>query len=66
MNSKYIALNLLKIPVVSQVCSTSESVDIFNTWDEIFLVFTEIRSKFSFSVFFVRGENITFFLVIFR
>ena len=41
VNTKYISSNVLKISVISRVCSTSEIADIFNTQDEIFLVFTE-------------------------
>ena len=41
VNTKYISSNVLKISVISQMRSTSEIADIFNTQDEIFLVFTE-------------------------
>ena len=41
VNTKYISSNVLKISEISRVRSTSEIADIFNTWDEIFLVFTE-------------------------
>ena len=41
VNTKYISSNVLKISVISQVRSTSEIADIFNTFDEIFLVFAE-------------------------
>ena len=41
VDAKYISLNVLKIAVISRVRSTSEIVDIFNTFDEILLVFTE-------------------------
>ena len=37
VNTKYISLNVLKISVISWVRSTSETGDIYNTWDEIFL-----------------------------
>ena len=43
VNTKYISSNVLKISEISRVRSTSEIADIFNTWDEIFLVFTEKR-----------------------
>ena len=43
VNTKYISSNALKISVISRVRSTSEIADIFNTWDEIYLVFTEKR-----------------------
>ena len=45
MNTKFILPNILKISVISRVRSTSEMADIFNTRDQIFLVFTE-KSKF--------------------
>ena len=41
VNTKYISSNVLKISEISRVRSTSEIADIFNTFDEIFLVFTE-------------------------
>ena len=41
MNTKYISSNVLKISVISRVRSTSEIADIFNTWNEIFLVFAD-------------------------
>ena len=41
VNTKYISSNVMKISVNSRVRSTSEFSDIFNTSDEIFLVFTE-------------------------
>ena len=40
VNTKYISSNALKISVISRVHSTSE-IAIFNTSDEIYLVFTE-------------------------
>ena len=43
VDTKYIPSNVLKISVISRVRSTSEIADIFNTWDEIYLVFTEKR-----------------------
>ena len=45
VNTKYISSNALKISVISRLHSTSEMADIFNTWDEIFLVFTNKRAK---------------------
>ena len=50
VNTKYVSLNVLKISVISQVSSTSEIADIFNTFDETFLVFTE--KKYIFFLFF--------------
>ena len=46
VNTKYISSNVLKISVISRVRSTSEIADIFNTRDEIFLVFTEKKQIF--------------------
>ena len=66
VNTKYISSNVLKISVISRVRSTSEIADIFNTFDEIFLVFTRKKSKFSFYFFPLRGKNLTFFIVISR
>ena len=40
--------NVLKISVISQVRSMSEMADIFNTRDEMFLVFTEKKVNFLF------------------
>ena len=48
---KYISSNVLKTSVFSQVQSTSENADVFNTRDEIYLVFTG-TSKSKFSLFF--------------
>ena len=42
VNTKYISSRVLKI-VFSRMRSTGEIDDIFNTWDEIFLVFTETK-----------------------
>ena len=65
VNTKYISSNVLKISVISRVRSTSEISDIFSTWDEIFLVFTKKKIKFSF-IFSVQRKNLTFFIVISR
>ena len=43
VNTKYISSNVLKISVISRGRSTNEIADIFNTFDEIYLVFTEKR-----------------------
>ena len=56
VNTKYILSNVLKISIISRMRSTSEIADIFKTWDEIFLVFTEKKSKFSF--FPLRGKKL--------
>ena len=50
---KYISSNVLKISAFSRV----RIDDIFNTWDEIFLVFTE--KKFFFSFYFIPFRTIT-------
>ena len=65
VNTKYISSNVLKISVISRVRSRSEMADIFNTCNEIVLVFTK-KSKFSFYFFPLRGKNLTFFMVISR
>ena len=52
---------MLKISVISRVRSTSEIADIFNTRDEIFLVFTEKKVNFLF-ISFCLGERLNFFL----
>ena len=41
VNTKYISSNVLKKSVISRVRSTSQIADIFITFDEIVLVFTE-------------------------
>ena len=48
MNTKYDLSNVLKTSEFSRVCSTSENSDVFNSRDEMFLVFTPQKSKFSF------------------
>ena len=60
VNTKYVSSNVLKISVISRVRSPSVNTDIFNTFDEIFLVFTE-KSKFYF-YFSLKGKNLFFFL----
>ena len=47
MNTKYISSSELKTSEFSQVRSTSETFDVFNSRDEIYLAFTE-KSIFSF------------------
>ena len=47
MNTKYISSSGLKTSEFSRVRSTSENSDIFNSRDEIYLVFTG-KSEFSF------------------
>ena len=41
VNIKYMSSNVLKISVISRGRSTSKIADIFNTFDEIFWVFTD-------------------------
>ena len=41
MNTKYISSSVLKTSEFSRVCSTSENSYVFNSRDEIYLVFTE-------------------------
>ena len=41
VNTKYISSSVLKISEFSRVRSTSENSDVFNSRDEIYLVFTE-------------------------
>ena len=65
MNTKYISSNVTKISVISRVRSTSEIADIFNTGDEIFLVFAEKKVNFLF-IFSVKGKQLTFLIVISR
>ena len=47
VNTKYISSSVLKTSEFSRVRSMSENSDVFNSQDEIYLVFTE-KSKFSF------------------
>ena len=62
MNTKCISSNVLKISIISRRRSTSEIADIFNTFDEIFLVITGKKVNFIF-IFSVKGKKINFFLV---
>ena len=54
VNTKYmyISSSELKTSEFSQVRSTSENYDVFNSRDETYLVFTE-KSKFTFYFFFI-------------
>ena len=52
--------NVLKISIISQVRSMSENSDIFNTRNEIFLVFPKKKVNFLFRA------SLNFFLVISR
>ena len=48
VNTKYISSSELKTSEFSRARSTSEIFYVFNSRDEIYLVFTENKSKFSF------------------
>ena len=48
VNTKYISWNELKISVILRVRNTSKIADIFNIFDETYLVFTEKKNIFSF------------------
>ena len=48
VNTKYISSSELKTSEFSRVRSTSEKFYVFNSLDEIYLVFPENKSKFSF------------------
>ena len=52
VNTKYISSIVLKISEISRVRSTSDSADIFNTFDEIFfnIYFKKVNFPFIFSV----------------
>ena len=58
VNTKYTSSNVMKISVNSQVRSKSELSDIFNTWDEIVLIFTEKKVNFLFIFFSMRTNRI--------
>ena len=51
VNTKYISSSVLKTLQFSQVCSTSENFDVFNSQDDIYLVFTERKSNFLFILY---------------
>ena len=44
VNTKYISSSVLKTSEFSRVPSTSENLDVFNSRDDIYLVFTENKS----------------------
>ena len=46
VNTKYILSSVLKTSKFSRVRSTSENSDVFNSQDEIYLVFTEKKEIF--------------------
>ena len=55
VNTKYIASSELKISEFSRVRSTSENFDVFNSLDEIYLVFTEKKANFLFILYITRA-----------
>ena len=50
VNTKHISSNVLKILAISLVLRTREITDIFNTFDEIYLVFTS-KSKYPLCIY---------------
>ena len=52
VNTKYISSSVLKTSEFSRVCSTSTNSDVFNSRDEIYLVFTEKKINFRFILYF--------------
>ena len=57
MNTKYISSSELKISDFSRVRSTNENFDVFNSRDEIYLVFTEKKkSNFFFLFYTIHGH----------
>ena len=55
VNTRYISSNVLKISVISRVRPKNKIADICNTFDELFLVFTE-KNVVVFIVFALRGK----------
>ena len=54
VNTKYISSSVYKTSEFSRVCSTVENSDVFNSRDEIYLVFTE--KKLIFFLFYTFSE----------
>ena len=54
MNTKYDLSNVLKTSEFSRVGNTSENSDVFNSRDEIFLVFTPQKINFLSMLYFFR------------
>ena len=52
VNTKYISSNELKTSEFSRVRSTSENIYVFNSRDEIYLVFTEKKNNNKVSFYF--------------
>ena len=57
VNTKYISSNVLKISVISRVRRKNKIADICNTFDELFLVFTEKKMLLFFVVLALRGKT---------
>ena len=55
MNTKYILSSEFKRSEFSRVRSTSENFDVFNSRDEIYLVFTEAKANFLFILYNTRA-----------
>ena len=53
VNTKYISSSVLKTSEISRVRSTSEHSNVFNSRDEIYLVFTKIKVNFLFVLYFL-------------
>ena len=54
VNTKYISSSVLKTSEFSRVHSMVEKSDVFNSLDEIYLVFTEKKVIFIFILYFFR------------
>ena len=52
VNTKYISSSVLKTSEFSRVRSKSENFDVFNSRDDIYLVFTEKKKKKIFFLFY--------------
>ena len=53
LNTKSFTSSVLKTSEISRVRSTSEQSDVFNSRDEIYLVFTKIKVNFLFILYFL-------------
>ena len=56
MNTKYISSSELKTSEFSRVRSTSENFYVFNSRDEIYLVFTKKRANFLIIFYTIHGH----------
>ena len=56
VNTKYISSSVLKTSEFSLARSTNESIDVFNSRDDIYLVFTR-KSIFSFILYFKKSYS---------